>query len=117
MNRIVIFGLGSIGRKYASILQNDKDIDLYAYRENGKDTICNIKNIFSLDELCDIKPNIALITNPTAMHIETAIKCAENKMHLFIEKPLDMSSEEGKKLTAIDAARVMVMLVRCRMGR
>ena len=101
MNKIVIFGMGSIGRRYASILQSDVNIDLYAYREQGKDTVGNVKNIFSLEELHEIKPDIALITNPTSKHVETALKCAQHKMHLFIEKPLSLNMDKVKELKVL----------------
>ena len=34
------------------------------------------------------KPDIAIISNPTFKHINTAIKCAKSNCHLFIEKPI-----------------------------
>jgi predicted dehydrogenase len=42
-----------------------------------------------------IKPDVAFITNPTNLHIETATECAERGMHLFIEKPLDCKIDYG----------------------
>jgi predicted dehydrogenase len=51
--------------------------------------------IWDWDTVDKIKPDIAFITNPTNLHIETAIKCAERGMHLFIEKPLDCKVDYG----------------------
>ncbi|MBN1645403.1 Gfo/Idh/MocA family oxidoreductase [Candidatus Woesearchaeota archaeon] len=88
--KIIIFGLGSIGRRHARLLKDKYSHDLYAFRSdpNTKGNELGIKEIFSLDELDSIQPDIAFITNPTSEHIETAIECAKRGMHLFLEKPL-----------------------------
>ena len=91
MKKLIIIGMGSIGKRYISFLQKNKNIELYAYREKGKETIENVQNVYSWDEVNKIGANIALITNPTVMHMETAIKCARMGIHLFIEKPLGMN--------------------------
>ena len=39
-------------------------------------------------EVDRIRPQVAFITNPTALHIETALQCARRGMAIFIEKPL-----------------------------
>jgi len=94
--KIVFFGLGSIGRRHAKILIEDFDYDLYALRsgksEKGNDL--NIKEIYSWEKVRKLEPDVAFITNPTFMHIDTALKCAESGAALFIEKPLDSSSEK-----------------------
>lgn len=96
MMKIVFFGLGSIGRRHAEILTKDSGYDLYAYRsgktEKGNDL--GIKEIYSWEEVRKLKPDVAFITNPTFMHIDTALKCAELDLALFIEKPLDSRDEK-----------------------
>lgn len=89
--KIVFFGLGSIGSRHAEILKKDFSYDLYAYRsgKNEKGNDLGIKEIYSWKEVCELKPDAAFITNPTFMHIDTALKCAELGLALFIEKPLD----------------------------
>ena len=41
--------------------------------------------------MVDLKASIAIITNPTFLHIKTAVKCGQLGMNLLIEKPLDMN--------------------------
>jgi predicted dehydrogenase len=33
--------------------------------------------------------DVAVIANPTHLHIETALRCAQHGLHLFMEKPID----------------------------
>lgn len=89
--KIIFFGLGSIGQRHAKILLEDYPHKLYAFR-SGIDNNPNklgIKELSSWAEVEDLKPDIAFITNPTTLHIETAIKCAEIGCKLFLEKPID----------------------------
>ena len=88
--KIVFFGLGSIGQKHAKILIKNYKFDLYAFRSGMGNTPnqLGIKELYSWDEVEKIKPDIAFITNPTSLHIDTAIKCAKLGCKLFIEKPI-----------------------------
>jgi len=89
--KILFFGLGSIGKRHATLIKEDDDFEIFAYRtkkgqeENGIDLEKEFTNI---EEALNINPDIAFITNPTFLHVDTAIKCAEQGIDLFIEKPL-----------------------------
>ena len=92
--RIVIFGLGSIGKRQARILRENFSHELYAFRSGEKKSWNNdlgIKEIYAWDELKTLRPDVAFITNPTFLHAQTALACASLGMHLFIEKPLSNS--------------------------
>ncbi|MCF8067740.1 MAG: Gfo/Idh/MocA family oxidoreductase [Desulfobacterales bacterium] len=93
--KIIFFGLGSIGQRHAQIIQEIfPQYELFAFRSFNGQLHNNLK-IHEISREIDIKainPNVAFITNPTYMHIQTAIKCAKNNLNLFIEKPLDCSN-------------------------
>lgn len=93
--KIIFFGLGSIGQRHAKILLEQYQHDLYAFRSgmNGIPNNLGIKELHSWEEVKKVKPDVAFITNPTVLHIETAIKCAEIGCKLFIEKPIDKDLE------------------------
>jgi len=93
--KIVIFGLGSIGQRHAKVLIKHFKHELYAFRSkrNAKPNELEIKEIFSWKEVKNLKPDIAFITNPTSLHIKTALKCARFGMHLFMEKPIDRTTQ------------------------
>jgi len=94
--KIVFFGLGSIGRRHAEILLKDFDHEVYALRsgKNAEPNDLGVKEVHSWQDVENIKPDAVFITNPTFMHIDTALKCAELGAALFIEKPLDARSEK-----------------------
>ncbi|MDD3375045.1 MAG: Gfo/Idh/MocA family oxidoreductase [Candidatus Omnitrophica bacterium] len=102
MKKILIIGLGSIGQRYASLLHQHGGLEIFALRQQGNDVVEGVKNLYSWDEVASAKPDIAFITNPTSLHIATAIQCARLGMHLFIEKPLD------KNLLAFDELHAIV---------
>ena len=101
--RIIFFGLGSIATRHARILQTNFSHELFAFRskKGGKENELGIKEVYGWDEVEKLKPEVAFITNPTSMHIETALKCAKLGMHLFIEKPLSHSMEGIAELTEL----------------
>lgn len=88
--KVVIFGLGSIGCRHIKLLKPYSQFDIYAFRSSRrfKRNKFGLNNIYTWEELDEIQPDIAFITNPTSLHIQTAIQCAKRKMALFIEKPL-----------------------------
>ncbi len=88
--KVVLFGLGSIGRRHARLLRRRRDVELYAFRSSlrAEPNELGIPELFRWPEMAELQPEIALIANPTDHHIETAARCAELGMDLFIEKPL-----------------------------
>lgn len=97
---LLFFGLGSIGKKHAKIIEDNYDFDLYAYRtkKGQENNNLKIKEFTSIDDAFSIKPDIAFITNPTYLHVETALECAKRNIDLFIEKPISHSLENIDKL-------------------
>lgn len=89
--KIIFFGLGSIGQRHANILLKNYSYQLFAFRSGVNQRVNNleIKELHLWEEVERLKPDIAFITNPTSLHIETAIKCAKLGCKLFIEKPID----------------------------
>lgn len=88
--KIALFGLGSIGKRYARLLMHGfPEHSLFAFRSGmGTENEMGIKELHLWEEVDRLKPDVALIANPTFLHIETAIKCARRGIHLFIEKPI-----------------------------
>ena len=101
--KIVFFGLGSIGLRHARLLQEMGGHDLIGFRSNlnGRKNILGIQEVFSWEELDSFGAEAAFITNPTFLHIETALACAERGMALFIEKPIASSVENLDRLVGL----------------
>ena len=88
--KIIFFGLGSIGQRHLRLLQKYYDFDIYAFRSSRKrKPVAGVKEIYTWKEVDEIEPDVAFITNPTYLHLKTALSCAKRRMKLFIEKPID----------------------------
>ena len=99
--KILIVGLGSIGKRHARILQEMPGYEIYAFRtfKGVEKNDLGIRELRSWKEVDEINFEAALITNPTFLHIETALECAKRNMHLFIEKPIDCKTDGLDQLT------------------
>jgi len=94
-----------MGRRYARLLPGVGDFEIYGLR-SGKGGPCpGVKDLYSWAEVERVAPKVAFITNPTSLHICTAVKCAGLGMHLFIEKPLNMRLSGLAKLKKVIKAR------------
>ena len=101
--KILFFGLGSIGLRHAKLLLNHFNVDIYAFRtKKGQEkNHLNIREFHDIESAFSIKPDIAFITNPTFLHVDTAIECAKRGIHLFIEKPLSCNLKKLQKLNSL----------------
>lgn len=93
--KILICGLGSIGKRHAKLLKEHFDHQLFALRTHRGQAIndLGIPELQSWEEADRQSFDAAFITNPTFLHISTALECAKRKMNLFIEKPIDCKRE------------------------
>ncbi|HIJ99511.1 TPA: Gfo/Idh/MocA family oxidoreductase [archaeon] len=98
--KVIFFGLGSIGERHARLLMDNFEHELYAFRSgksSGKNSL-GIEEVHTLEEIEKISPDVAFITNPTNLHISTAVQCASQGISLFVEKPLSHNEEGVQKL-------------------
>ena len=96
--RFIICGLGSIGRRHLRNLMALGQHDVVLYR-TGKSTLpddelSGLPIEYDLASALDRwRPDAAVVTNPTSLHLEVAIPAAEAGCHLLIEKPVSHSLE------------------------
>ena len=116
MNKILIVGYGSIGKRHLENILLQKNIKIIVCTKRNDLTKLEKKGIIIVNTIADAllhKPNIAFITNETSYHIKTAIKLAENGIHLFIEKPLSHSIKDIKKLEKIVNENKIIVQIGC----
>ena len=96
--RILICGLGSIGRRHARILhQTFPGVELSVWRSgHGADCpeLALMSQCFSdLDAAIAWKPDAAVISSPAPFHQHQALSLARQRVPVLIEKPLGIGSE------------------------
>jgi predicted dehydrogenase len=95
IDRVLLVGLGSIGRRHLvnlRVLLPDAKIMVLRSRESSE-IVDGCLIVSSLQKAIDFQPQVAFICNPSSCHIEVASVLAEADIHLFIEKPLSNNLE------------------------
>jgi len=114
----LICGLGSIGYRHLKILKNIGNFGIWAFR-SGKSTISEQRQkesapdqIFDkLEAAIKARPDAALVTNPTFLHLEVAQKIAERGIPIFIDKPLDCNLEKVFNFQSVVREKKIPVLV------
>jgi len=108
--RVLIVGLGSIGRRHARLLSARSDVELSicdTVPENRSQTLELLLNspagIYSLfSEALKAKPDIAFICVPNHLHVPLSLQAIEGGVDVFVEKPI--SDSPGAARNLVDAA-------------
>jgi len=114
---ILIVGLGSIGKRHASIINEFFPlVKVVALRHSGcKKTDLDMFGLYdcvtSIEEAIAYKPQAAIISNPASKHIEAAIKLAEVGVNLLIEKPISDSVKGVKELIKLCHQNNCILMV------
>ena len=113
MNFLIV-GLGSIGQRHLRNLKKiDPNCNVYVYRRlkrkinlNNFNRLLktdinkkyNLKPINNLNNLKRYNLKAAFICSPSSFHIDETIKILEQKINVFVEKPLDSNLKKIDKL-------------------
>jgi len=117
MLKIAVLGAGHLGKIHIQQWQEINDIELCGFYDPddaqaalaiSQFQIPRYTNIDSLIEMADAVDIVAT----TSSHYELAKKCIQAGKHIFIEKPLAQSLEEGKELVQM----VQEAGIKCQVG-
>ena len=103
-----VVGLGRIGRIHAEIIKFKIDeAKLVAVCDISKELATSVAGKFGVkaftnyDEMLkDPEIDAVVIATPTFLHKDMIIKALENKKHVFVEKPITVTSSEAKEVVA-----------------
>jgi predicted dehydrogenase len=102
--RIVLFGLGSIGRRHARLLQERGDVELRVFEPNDEafraGGSAGLPRYATLEEALASKPEITWICSPTPCHAQQTIAALEHGCHVFCEKPMADNVEDALRMIA-----------------
>ena len=114
--RILVVGLGGIGRRHARNLRAlDPELRLACCRRPGVASV-DEDGLFedrfsSIGAALSWRPDAAVVATPAALHLEVALALAEQGAHLFIEKPLSHSVDGIDRLLDTCRVRGLVLTV------
>ena len=101
IKRILIVGLGSIGKRHLRLAREFLPQAEIAVLRHKVDLIIpeGADYIFSNTvEALAFAPTLAIVANPATVHLSAAMRLAEAGVHLLIEKPLSVTAEGVKDL-------------------
>ncbi len=100
--KFLIAGYGSIGRRHLNNLRQLGETDLLLYRTHHStlpdEEVRDIQVETDLLKALQAKPDAVIIANPTALHLQTAIPCAEAGCSILMEKPVSHTLEGIQQL-------------------
>ena len=118
MMRLLIAGLGSIGRRHLRnlrCLEPNAHIVVWRQHSDPQDRPEALEladsTVYDLRDATDAKPQAALITGPASVHIETGLALAREGIHLFVEKPLSHTLDGVDDLLRTCRRRSLVLMV------
>jgi predicted dehydrogenase len=106
MLKIGVIGAGHLGKIHLRLLQEISGVTLVGFYDINQDVAVQvekdtgIKAFESAEELISSVDAVDIVT-PTLFHFDTAVQAIRNGKHIFIEKPITHTVEEGKKLVSL----------------
>ncbi|MCG9900460.1 MAG: Gfo/Idh/MocA family oxidoreductase [Hydrotalea sp.] len=106
-----IIGCGSIGKRHIAVVDADENAELVAVCDSDENVLKEIEDLYPSvlryssfsDLLNNTDINVVSICTPHGLHAEMAIKAAQFKKNILVEKPMALCVEDCKKM--IDCAR------------
>ena len=113
--KFLIVGLGSIGRRHLRHLVALGQTDITLCRTGRStlpdDDLAGYPVETDLDVAISHKPDAIIVSNPTSLHLETALLAANAGCHILLEKPIAHSLEGVADLQAAVKENVVRVLV------
>ncbi len=116
VNKVLIIGCGSIGQRHIRNLESQGMTDIITLRSKKGHfkelpEELNVAEVNSWDEALNEKPDVAIIANPTSLHLEYVLELLPHVKGIFIEKPLSHSMESIEVLITEAAKHKTVLFV------
>lgn len=104
--KLGIIGVGHLGRYHVQVAREIPQIDLVGIYDVNKERLMEISNYYNvspyynLEELLLLCDGVCIVV-PTNAHYEVATAALNHNCHVFIEKPITETIEQGEKLIAL----------------
>src|SRR4051812_42120424 len=106
MLKIGLIGVGHLGKIHLRLLKEIATVQVIGFYDHDAEMAARVEHDFNVKfypdaDLLMSECDAVDIVTPTLSHFEYAIKALNKSRHIFIEKPLTNSVEEGKKVVAL----------------
>lgn len=108
MIKAAIIGLGKMGISHAAILGGLPDVELAGVCDSdglvqsGFEKLTRIPFFTDYKKMIDtVRPDCVYVVTPTRFHFEMVMYALEKGCHVFCEKPLSLTVEEGEQMVAM----------------
>ena len=114
--RVGVFGVGSLGQHHARIyasLQNAELVGIYDVDKGRAAQIASTHNTKAFESFDDLASRIdaASVAVPTNHHFEIASKLMDKHVHLLVEKPIAVTTDEAEKMVDIARQKEIILQV------
>ncbi|MCU1267800.1 MAG: gfo/Idh/MocA family oxidoreductase [Acidobacteria bacterium] len=113
---ILIVGLGSAGRRHLANLRflgHSEFIFLRSNQGTISDSLHDGLVTSDVEQALGYAPSMAIISNPTSLHLPVSVAAARAGCHLFIEKPLAHNLEGVRELQTVTKERGLTTMIGC----
>lgn len=115
LDKILIAGLGSIGRRHLRNLRSLGHTNFVLYRSHHSTLpdaeLADIPTETDLQAALAHQPAAVIVANPTALHLPVAIAAAQSGCHLFLEKSISHDLDGLDKLSTLIEQHQLKVLV------
>ena len=115
--RIVIVGLGLVGKRHAEAIRQVPEAELVGIVDTSDSALqyANEQSLAFTRELADVfelcKPDGVILATPTPLHVEQGTLCVQHSCPVLIEKPLaTIASDAEKLLSMAQSVNVAIMV-------
>ena len=114
LERLLIVGYGSIGKRHAKLARKllpKAEITVLRHKScDGKDNQDIDRCVTNLNDALKFKPQAAVIANPAPHHIKAAFPLAQLGVHLLIEKPISNTSKDVSQIIDICRSKNSILM-------
>jgi UDP-N-acetylglucosamine 3-dehydrogenase len=111
--RVVLFGMGNMGRNHFRVLQEDPRYQLQAVVDPVLEALpdATIPLLRTVDEALALAWDLAVVAAPTELHYRIVKKILEHDRHVLVEKPAAGTMQEARELVQLATDRSLHLAV------
>lgn len=113
-SRILIVGLGSIGKRHKELVHQlfpNAEVEVLRLRDKTQILDSDIEFLTTIQDAKEFSPDIAVLCTPSTSHVSLGLDLAKSGAHLLVEKPISQSSEGVLELLEECASKNVVLMV------